>query len=201
MAALAGSSKGAQINWEKDVNPPPATALAAYAEAGADVLYILTGRRTVDRPDNAVTQIEDQLAGIRRDLLEPTRYISPGQTAEEAEQATLARSASSLRAMLRYDTDFLSPEMREEVESLLDIAEDPLKWAMYRAADRMQMRKKREEMKRRLFGWFDGSPYEPGDAVMNILTTLAIDYVVPDEFIAELVELFHTDIVGLSGHK
>ena len=45
-AALAGASKHAQINWEKGAASPNATALAAWAEAGVDVLYILTGQRT-----------------------------------------------------------------------------------------------------------------------------------------------------------
>lgn len=33
------------IDWEKDVASPNAVFLAAIAEAGADVLYILTGQR------------------------------------------------------------------------------------------------------------------------------------------------------------
>jgi transcriptional regulator with XRE-family HTH domain len=45
-ATLASVSKGAQINWEKDASSPPATALAAFRDAGADVLYILTGERS-----------------------------------------------------------------------------------------------------------------------------------------------------------
>lgn len=44
-SALAGASKGAQLKWEKDDAFPNAQALAAFAEAGADVLFILTGRR------------------------------------------------------------------------------------------------------------------------------------------------------------
>lgn len=42
-AALAGASKHAQINWEKGTAHPNAAALAEWARAGADVLYMITG--------------------------------------------------------------------------------------------------------------------------------------------------------------
>ena len=45
-AALAGASKHAQINWEKGAASPNAAALAAWADAGLDVLYVVTGQRT-----------------------------------------------------------------------------------------------------------------------------------------------------------
>lgn len=43
-AALAGASKHAQINWEKGVAAPNAVALGAWAAAGLDVLYVVTGQ-------------------------------------------------------------------------------------------------------------------------------------------------------------
>jgi transcriptional regulator with XRE-family HTH domain len=42
-AALAKASKHAQINWEKGIASPNAAALRAWADAGLDVLYLLTG--------------------------------------------------------------------------------------------------------------------------------------------------------------
>lgn len=50
MAALADASKSAQQKWERDGAAPNASGLAAFAEAGADVLYIVTGRREVAQP-------------------------------------------------------------------------------------------------------------------------------------------------------
>lgn len=52
-AGLAGSSKGAQLKWEKDDASPNALALNEFAKAGADVNYILTGVRSEQRPSNA----------------------------------------------------------------------------------------------------------------------------------------------------
>lgn len=44
-AAVAGVGKQSQINYEGEKRQPDAAYLAAIAEIGADVLYILTGRR------------------------------------------------------------------------------------------------------------------------------------------------------------
>lgn len=43
-AALAGSAKRSQVGWEQNRTLPNAAALAAWQGAGADVVYILTGR-------------------------------------------------------------------------------------------------------------------------------------------------------------
>lgn len=44
-ASLAGASKRAQIDWEKGVSSPTAVALDTFDLAGADILYIVTGKR------------------------------------------------------------------------------------------------------------------------------------------------------------
>lgn len=44
-AALAEASKRAQIGWEQSRSSPNIEVLAAWAKAGADVLYIVTGER------------------------------------------------------------------------------------------------------------------------------------------------------------
>ena len=46
LATLASVGKTTVINWEKGASAPDAVQLAAIASAGADVLYILTGRRS-----------------------------------------------------------------------------------------------------------------------------------------------------------
>lgn len=65
MAALAGKKDGAQQAWEADVSSPNANDLAAFASAGADVLFILTGERA-----SRVRQIEGFTAAavVRRAL-------------------------------------------------------------------------------------------------------------------------------------
>lgn len=44
-AALGGAAKRTMIDWEKDVASPNAAFLSSIADAGADVLYVLTGQR------------------------------------------------------------------------------------------------------------------------------------------------------------
>lgn len=44
-SALGGASRHSQIDWEKGKSFPNAKALAAWAAAGVDVQYILTGVR------------------------------------------------------------------------------------------------------------------------------------------------------------
>lgn len=193
-AALAGAGRRAMVNWESDGAAPLVTALTAWAEAGADALYIITGRRTADRPDNPATQIEEQLAGIRRDLLDPGRRRLQGEDDQRAEERVLQISRNSLTAMLNFDRAFMTPELRSEVEHLLDIVENPASLSLYRAADRAQLRKKRDDVRRGIREWLEGGPYEPDEAVMYMLTALAMEYGVPVRFLAELVEEMHRNI-------
>ncbi|MEX3614733.1 MAG: helix-turn-helix transcriptional regulator [Burkholderia gladioli] len=47
-AEVGGVKVRTQINYEQDDRSPDATYLAAIASAGVDVLYVITGNRTVD---------------------------------------------------------------------------------------------------------------------------------------------------------
>jgi transcriptional regulator with XRE-family HTH domain len=194
-AALAGATKGAQAKWEKNAASPNALALIAFAEAGADVLYILTGRRANERSDESVGQIEDQLAEIRRQIVDPGRYRIPGADPVEAEKRLLERHARALATMLRLDASLLTTELRQEAESLNAIIGNPSQLAALRAADHAQMRTRRRDMREQILGWL-GETYQPADAVANLLTTLAIEYGVPVRLLAELVEEMRDDMAA-----
>lgn len=45
-AALAHATRKTLFNWESNAASPNAAALAAWAEVGLDVLYVVTGQRT-----------------------------------------------------------------------------------------------------------------------------------------------------------
>lgn len=47
LASIGGVGKTTQINYEKGLRSPDATYLAAVAKAGVDILYVVTGRSTV----------------------------------------------------------------------------------------------------------------------------------------------------------
>lgn len=61
-AALAGASKNTQYNYEKGERSPDANYLAAAAERGVDVLYVLTGERV---PQHAGTLSERESEVLR----------------------------------------------------------------------------------------------------------------------------------------
>lgn len=52
LAAIGGVAKTSQFNYEKGERCPDAAYLAAVAEKGVDVLYVITGRREVPAADS-----------------------------------------------------------------------------------------------------------------------------------------------------
>jgi len=83
-AAIGGASKGSQISWEKGAATPNAAFLAAVAEKGADILYIVTGRR-----EGEVQNIELSWDIVRRAIFElqtwqvrNQRFIDPHKFVE-----------------------------------------------------------------------------------------------------------------------
>jgi len=66
-AAIAGVAKTSQFNYEKGERSPDAAYLAAVAEKGVDVLYVVTGRRT--------PQAADAISASEAELLEHYRHL------------------------------------------------------------------------------------------------------------------------------
>ena len=58
-AAIAGVAKTSQFNYEKGERSPDAAYLAAVAEKGVDVLYVVTGER---KPEAANSFAGDEIA-------------------------------------------------------------------------------------------------------------------------------------------
>lgn len=69
LAAVGGVGKTTQINYEKGAGSPDAAYLAAIAEQGADVLYIVTGER---KP-----QLADSLTAEDAEVLDRFRLLPP----------------------------------------------------------------------------------------------------------------------------
>lgn len=63
LAQMAGVQRRAHIRYEQDERVPDAAYLAAIAAAGADVTYILTGRR--ERPATDLTDRARLLSAIQ----------------------------------------------------------------------------------------------------------------------------------------
>lgn len=71
-AALAGVTKNSQLNYEKGERSPAADYLAAVAEKGVDVLYVVTGERKPS-PADSFTATEAELVSHFRQLPESDR--------------------------------------------------------------------------------------------------------------------------------
>lgn len=198
-AALAGASKRVQLKWEKDESAPTALALAAFAEAGADVLYILSGKRTPDSPETLAKRIDSQIDEYERFLLDPISKKLPDQSDDEAEKFALMRANNGLNALLKFDTHLMQDETIERVKQLLEIVDDPSKLSLFRAADFAQNRKRRESVRVALADYLGGAPYEPRGSIMELLVRIALDYSVPVKILAELIWEVSLEIKGEAG--
>ncbi len=78
-AALAGASKNTQYNYEKGERSPDANYLAAAAQQGVDVLYIVTGSRIPQSPESITA--------------EEAGFVQLLRTMDESDRAILSRTA------------------------------------------------------------------------------------------------------------
>lgn len=78
-AALAGATRKALFNWESDAASPNAAALAVWADAGLDVLYVVTGQRAGGvKPAPTLTAEEETMLGYFRDASKEVRRAALG---------------------------------------------------------------------------------------------------------------------------
>lgn len=83
-AELVGATRKTLFNWETGVGSPTADALAAWAEAGLDALYLLTGDRDSAMPalDIAERVLVDSYrrcnAEARQNLIQTAALLSAG---------------------------------------------------------------------------------------------------------------------------
>lgn len=85
LGAAGGVGKTTQINYEKGTGKPDATYLAAVANLGVDVLYVVTGER---KPTQAESISAEEAALIARYRELP-----------EADRAAMARMATAMAQM------------------------------------------------------------------------------------------------------
>lgn len=190
-AATANITPRGLMKWEKNEGVPNAIALQLWAGLGADVLYILTGRR-VPQEQRTVQSIQADLERIRRRIIDPPNLGINNTQSSDA--AVLEPSINSIRTILNCDRDLLTPELQEEAEGLLDTLQNPMGLTLYRAADFAQMRSRRKAARAALLEWIGNDPYSPSETVINLLVTLNIEYNVPERLIWEIVEELVEDV-------
>lgn len=87
LAEVAVAGKRTVIDWEKGVSSPTAVQLAAIASAGADVLYIVTGKRGLAVAEIETLPPDERVlidsyrrcnADARRNLIQTAALLSAG---------------------------------------------------------------------------------------------------------------------------
>lgn len=88
---LVKAGKTTVINWEKGSSAPDAVQLSAFAQAGADVLYILTNQRSKPVPESAtlpprqralINSFEMCTAAAQTQLLQLAAMLAAGLSTE-----------------------------------------------------------------------------------------------------------------------
>jgi transcriptional regulator with XRE-family HTH domain len=189
-AALAGASRRAMVNWESDGASPLATALIAWANAGVDAVYILTGRRAAERlpPDDEL--VEDELKEIERELFEPRRR--PGETTAEADTRICAEMAKRLEALARFEAP--TPAQEERISALLKCCNDARALETYRVTRASQEKQERDDTQELLELWFANGRYQPDYSVMQMLVMISMEYHVPYKVLVELAQAVQIDL-------
>ena len=196
-AALANVTKGALVKWEKDTASPNALALNAFADAGADAVYILTGMRTIDRPLSSDDNAKLLLDEVQEILTTPSRWRQPNETEEQTEERCLRDARKILKSVINdYVPHGLSDELLSQAQSLKDATESKAKLISLRAAVLAQRHKQEEDTRIGLEIYLKRSAYQPNDAVLNRLVQLSIDFGVHYEPLIELLRAVHRDIVS-----
>jgi transcriptional regulator with XRE-family HTH domain len=193
-AALAGVTKGALVKWEKDTASPNASALIAFSEAGADAIYILTGKRMPAVPDISDALVREDLDRIERDLVNPAWGKLPHESIEDAEARIRIDATNKLTSIIEYEAQNMPDNLIERAKSLLHAVGSPQKLSLLRAVDFAQARKRREDEKELLGIWLEQWPYHPDHAVMEIMARIVVDYGVPHGTLAELANEIYTDV-------
>ena len=182
-AALAGASKGAQVNWEKDVASPNAAALNAFAEAGADVLYVLTGRRQSELLKQSEQAFAEQML----------RSLAAGLEAPDAEASRRKLSVDEVReaaceALHRIATNVEIPdETRQEADELLRRHFDDPEAGRRRSARFASYLARRYQAERDLDDAFEGFEIVLPSGIRDQLVTLVLDHGIKTEELMPLL--------------
>jgi len=120
-AEIAGVTKLSQFNYEKGTRKPDAEYFERIAQAGADVLYIITGEYSKPLAQEFLTG--EQLAEDEKTLLENYRVASPeGRGMLLASSKAIAGTARKLviedpnRSHLRETLEQTRPGLRKKAQ-------------------------------------------------------------------------------------
>lgn len=116
LGALGGVGKLAQMNYEKGVRVPSVDYLHAIGQKGVDAVYLMTGKRGVERVIDSrllaqcIEAIESQFTGSASDLAACVSFLYAYSTPEHADRLDLPLAARAIvdgwRVGRRGQTDY-----------------------------------------------------------------------------------------------
>lgn len=123
-AAIAEATKRSQINWEQGAAMPNAGVLAAWAKVGADVLYIVTGNRSVDltstfSPDKEVLLQAYDAAPVAVRNAALAVLLSGGQAPEGVDTSKERKGRAAPRKVMQYVENNQGGQVYSEVKNLV----------------------------------------------------------------------------------
>lgn len=193
-AGLAGVTKGAVVKWEKGTASPNAIALMAFAEVGADALYILTGKREpVFDADADWVSILDE---IQRSLIDPAFDQRQDESEEQRHDRVLGDANARLRRLLQFDARNRRPETVERIKTLLSWTENPTELVKARAVDFAQKDENRGFARTALSIWFTNWECKPSQGALDALAECHVDYGVPIAVLVRLALEIYGDAKG-----
>ncbi|WP_413466192.1 helix-turn-helix domain-containing protein [Hydrogenophaga taeniospiralis] len=101
-AAIAGTTKQTLFSWESGKTAPDGFLLAAFAEAGVDVLYVITGRRSLAVTEVDLLPSDERVlvdsyrrcnAEAKRNLIQTAALLSAGVPAARAPKPSSGQNA------------------------------------------------------------------------------------------------------------
>lgn len=115
-AALAGASRGGQLKWETGEAYPNAKALVAFADAGADVVYILFGQRQNAPLSDAGSRAEAKLDELEDQLINPGKHLADDVLSQGAIDYVRERA----RRQIEEIATSTSPDIKESTRARAD---------------------------------------------------------------------------------
>lgn len=115
-AAFGGATKHSQINWESGKALPNAAVLAAWNAKGADVLWIVTGKRGIGIDQTILGMCDAQL----RFAYEERRKAAPGVV----RISVLVKVYNAAIAKIGPEDD-QAPIVKDVVERFIEFVDDP----------------------------------------------------------------------------
>lgn len=196
-AAIAGASRRALANWEADGAAPVVTVLTAWASAGADAVYILTGMRTIDTELHDGRKWEDTLKYEEGNLLDASLGMNSHGIESDESRARRNDFIELFDWIIKEATSDGAPQwVIDRAKKLREVASDPQKLIDFRAAAFAQRKREEDSARDDFRAYFKGLDYQPNENVLEKMVQLQMEFSIYYEPLVNLVRAVARDVTG-----